>query len=122
MPITDKLVHSLAIVTPQTDGTLDDYGQPVAAEPIVETVSGLIQPRGAIRAREVPQVIEAGAEIADHVVFLALRDISNAAYIRYDPDDGDRYHIKSIRRYEFGTVNDHLEVDCRRVTSEVLGS
>ena len=44
------LVHALAVVSPTVDGTLDDYGQPVAGEPVVELVHGLLQPR---TAREV---------------------------------------------------------------------
>jgi hypothetical protein len=120
MPIGDKLLHSLAIVTPTTSGTLDDYGQPVAGEPTVELVSGLIQPSLRRRGEEILLSSQAGAELADHVVFLAIRDLSNAAYIRFDPDDGDRYQVVGIRRYEFGTVSDHLEVDCHRITSEAL--
>lgn len=117
MPITDRLVHALAIVTPTVDGTLDEHGQPVAGEPVVETVDGLIQPR---TVKEMALISQAGAELGDHVVFLPLGDYTNAAYIRFDPDDGVRYDIVGIRRFEYGTVNDHLEVDCHRVTSESL--
>lgn len=117
MPITDRLVHSLVIVTPTTTGSLDDYGHPVAGEPVTASVSGLVQPRS---VREIALASQSGAEIGDHVVFLSLGDYTNAAYIRFDPDDGVRYDILGIRRFEYGTVNDHLEVDCRRVVSEAL--
>lgn len=116
MPIADRFIHALAIVTPTTDGTLDDYGQPVAGEPIVELVSGLVQPR---KVTEVMLASQAGAEIGDHVIFLAERTLGSESWIRFNPDDGDRYDIKGVRHFEYGR-DAHLEVDCRRVVSTAL--
>lgn len=110
------LIHSLIIVTPTQDGTLDDYGHPVAGTPVEVAVSGLIQPKS---AREMSQSNQAGAMIADHTIFLALQDLSAAAYIRYATDDGDRYQITGIRSFSFGGLA-HLEVDARRVVGEAL--
>jgi len=118
MPIGDRLVHSLAIVTPSTDGTLDEYGQPVAGVPVTVTVSGLIQPK---RASEVAQTNQAGAIVADHVVFLEPRTLAGAAYIRFEPTDGDRYEIVGVRGFDFGR-DPHLEVDCKRIVSETLAA
>ena len=122
MPISDRLIHSLAIVTPTDDvGTAtDEYGQPIPGEPTVTLVSGLIQPKGQREVREIALTSQAGAMLSDHTVYLARQTLSNAAYIRYEPDDSDRYEITGIRDYNFGTVNDHLEVDCKRVRSEAL--
>ena len=117
MPIADRLVHALAVVTPTTDSTLDEYGQPVAGEPIVELVDGLVQPR---KVQEIALAHQAGAEIGDHVIFLPLGDHTSAAFVRFEPDDGVRYDIVGIRRVEFGTASDHLELDCRRITSAAL--
>lgn len=121
MPFATRLIHDLAIVTPthEVSGDLDDYGQPIAGEPDVDLVSGLVQPATARRNREVALTSQAGALVADYVVFLQRRDLSNAAYIRFHPDNGDRYEIVGIRDYNFGR-SPHLEVDCRRVTSEAL--
>lgn len=118
MPIQDRFVHDLAIVTPSRDAdVVDDYGQPVEGDPVTVLVSGLIQPK---LAREIALISQAGGQLSDHTVFLSRRDLAGAAYIRYEPDDGDRYEITGIRDFNYGTVNDHLEVDCRRVVSEVL--
>jgi hypothetical protein len=120
MPISDRLVHDLAIVTPTDDvGTATDaYGQPVAGEPTVTLVSGLIQPKS---AREVQLISQAGAQLSDHTIFLLrTAPVENASYIRFATDDGDRYEVVGIRDFAYGTVSDHLEVDCRRVRSEVL--
>lgn len=122
MPIGDKLVHSLVIVTPADDvGTdTDEYGQPVAGEPTTISVRGLIQPKS---AREVALISQAGAQLSDHVVFLPTGTaIENASYVRYATDDGDRYQVVGVRDFNFGTVNDHLEVDAKRVHSEVLAT
>lgn len=120
MPISDRLVHSLTIVTPTDDvGTdTDEYGQPVPGEPIETTVSGLIQPKS---AREVALISQAGPQVSDHTIFL-LRSapVTNASYVRFATDDGDRYEIQGIRDFAYGTTNDHLEVDARRVRSEAL--
>jgi hypothetical protein len=122
MPISDRLVHLLTIVTPTDDvGTAtDEYGQPVAGEPTVTNVSGLIQPK---TAREVALISQAGAQVSDHTVFfLRSAPVENASYIRYRTDDGDRYEVVGVRDFNYGTVSDHLEVDCRRVHSEVLAT
>lgn len=116
MPIADRLIHSLTIVTPSTTGGVDEYGQPVAGDPTTVDVAGLIQPK---TAREIALVSQAGAQVSDHTVFLQPQTLSNAAYIRYATDDGDRYEIVGIRYFNFGQ-DPHLEVDCRRVRSEAL--
>lgn len=121
MPISDRYVHALAIVTPTADagGAVDAYGQPVPGEPVVTEVRGLIQPKS---TREVAQANQAGAGIASHTVFLPRTTIPvQGAYIRF-ADDGDaRYEVVGPPRdFAYGTANDHLEVDCRRVVSDEL--
>ena len=116
MAFADRLVHSLAIITPTDAGSLDDYGQPVAGDPITEYVAGLIQPKA---AREIALTTQAGGMIADHVVFLEPIPLTNAAFIRYEPDDGTRFEITGIRPFNFGQ-QPHLEVDTRRIASDVL--
>lgn len=113
-----RLVHSLAIVTPTHDvaDDVDEYGQPIAGDPTVETVRGLVQP---LSAREVAQMNQAGPEIATHRVFLLRRTLSPSAYIRFDPDEGDRYEITGIRDYRSGQ-SPHLEVEVRRIVSDSL--
>jgi len=124
MPIADRYIHALAIVTPskRVDDAVDDYGQPIPGEPTVVLVSGLIQPAAArTRSSEVPLANQAGPGIASHVVFLARRTIDEGAYIRFADDDGDRYEVVAPPRdFHFGTQSDHIEVDCRRVASQEL--
>lgn len=119
MPFTDRLIHSLAIVTPthEVSGDLDEYGHPVAGDPDVDLVSGLVQPKS---AREIALTSQAGAQVSDHVVFLPRSvTVRNESYIRFQPDDGDRFEVVGIRDFNFGG-GAHLEVDCRRIASEVL--
>lgn len=99
MPLSDRLVHSLAIVTPTDSGTVDDRNQPVAGEPRVELVRGFLWP---MNAREVSQASDAGAELANHAIVFALRDVSPAAYIRFQPDDGVRYQVQGVAPHNFG--------------------
>lgn len=110
-----SLVHDLALVTPTSDGTYDDYGQPVAGDPIVVLLAGLVQPIG---GRERPQVNQAGPEMWDHRIFLGLRaDPAPGAYLRFEPDDGVRYEVVGTDRFDFGNLP-HLEVRCRRIASQ----
>lgn len=121
MPIGDRLIHSLTIVTPTDDvGTAtDEYGQPIEGIPTTLNVSGLIQPKS---AREIALISQAGAQVSDHIVFLPTGTaIKSASYVRYATDDGDRYEVTGIRDFNFGQ-DPHLEVDCRRVHSEVLAT
>ena len=52
-------------------------------------------------------------------VFLLRRDLSPAAFIRFDPDEGDRYEITGIHDFRSGQ-SPHLEVEVRRIVSEGL--
>lgn len=116
------LVHSLAIVTPTAaaDGSVDDYGQPVPGQPVVALVQGLVQPLG---VREAAAASQAGPAVYDHRIFLPLMtDPVNGAFIRFHPDDGQRYEIVGTERFDFG-LRPHLEVRARRVVStELAGS
>jgi hypothetical protein len=118
MPIGDRLIHALAIVTPSDAGTVDEYGQPVAGDPVTVTVSGLIQPKS---TREVALISQAGAALSDHTIFLQPQTLSTAAYIRFEPTDGDRYEIVGVRDFNFGQ-DPHLEVDAKRIVSETLAA
>lgn len=111
MTFAALLVHPLAIVTPSSTGAEDAYGQPVAGTPETVVVSGMVQPR---TAQEIALSSQGGAEIADYTIFLLPRRLSNAAYIRDEPDSGRRFDIVGIRSFEFGTAP-HLEVDCHLV-------
>lgn len=115
MSFAARLIHSLAIVTPTTTGAVGEYGQPVPSDPTVRLVAGLVQP---LRQRELLSTVQAGAEIATHRVFLLPQVLTADAYIRFEPDDGDRYQITGIANYEFGR-SPHLEVDCQRIISAV---
>ena len=114
MPLTDKLVHSLAIVAPTDSGDVDDYGQPVAGTPTTTTLQGFLFPR---RAEEREQANEAGAMVADHDVIFVERTIPDAGYIRFHPDDGDRYEIQGHEPYSFG-MDRLVVVHTRRVVTE----
>ena len=116
MSFAARLIHSLAIVTPTTTGALDDYGQPVLSDPVVRLVAGLVQP--IFRGREVEQTQQAGAELTTHRIYLLPQSLTGDAYIRFEPDDGDRYQIVNIKSFEFGR-SPHLEVECQRVESSV---
>jgi hypothetical protein len=120
MSFAARLVHPLAIVRTQFDDEADardDHGQPVAQEPTRSLVNGLVQPRSARNAREVPQTHQAGAMVSDHVIFLELVDLIGADAIEHEPDDGRRYEVIGIRRYDFGR-SPHLEVDARMVRGD----
>lgn len=111
-------VHSLThIRTPRSMSTLDDYGQPTPGAPVETTgILGLVQPRA---ARERDDHRSAGAEVADHVIFLPIgTDVDSSDAFE---KDGERYEVLGVRRFDFGGLA-HLEVDARRISgAEVPG-
>lgn len=106
-------VHSLTVERRTWDDSeeaRDDYGQPVPTTSTT-TVMGLVQPRS---VREAVAAHQAGAEVGDHVIFLPISlDIVASDTVIYD---GDRYEVKGVRRFEFGSLA-HLEVDAMLVTA-----
>jgi hypothetical protein len=111
MPFADRLVHSLTLVhTPVVEGSLDDYGQPVAAEPVSTPVRGFVAPG---RSREAAEVNQAGALPSDAVIYLPI-DVAVIGADHLDRDDGTRYDVTGIRTYDFG-VAPHHELDVRKV-------
>jgi hypothetical protein len=112
-----RLIHRLTItaVTYSTDPSLDDeFGQPSPSTSIVD-VRGLVQPK---TAQEMADSRSAGTEVGDFTVFLAPMDLASDASITYS---GDRYAIRGIRSFDFGT-SPHLEVDAQRVGPIAMGS
>lgn len=111
-----KFVHALTLVRPSRNySSLDDYGQPAEGTPTETSVVGLVQPQ---RARETDDSRSAGAEIADHVIFLPIIDVETTdAFI---DASGSRYEVLGVRRFDYGRLR-HLEVDCRRVDGVVIG-
>lgn len=118
MSFAARLIHSLAIVTPTDDvgEDTDIYGHPVAGIPTTVLTRGLIQPKS---TREVAQISQGGPALSDHTIFLLPQALSTLAYIRYQPDDGDRYQVVGVRYFNFGR-SPHLEVDAKRVVSPAL--
>jgi hypothetical protein len=113
MSLAGLLTHPLAIVTPTTPvpGSATDWNQPVPGTPETVVVDGLVQPKS---AREMALTTQGGAPVSDHVIFLLPRRVSQAAYIRDEPDTGRRFDVVGVRSFEYGT-EPHLEVDCRLV-------
>jgi len=111
-------VHSLKhIRTPRSYSTVDDYGQPTDETPVETTgIVGLVQPRS---AREMDDHRSAGAEVADHVIFLPIgTDVDSTDAFE---KDGERYEVLGVRRFDFGGLA-HLEVDARRVSGTAVPS
>lgn len=98
------------------DPDLDDYGQPIRTFLALATVRGLIQPAS---AREIAASSQAGAEVADHTIFIRPRDITTADRIR---SGGKLYQLLSIK--DGGGQGRHLELGAREIasTAVVVGS
>lgn len=103
-------IHPLTVVRSTfDDSSVDDYGQPTVTTEEIET-RGLVQP---MSVKEQADTRSAGAEIADHRIFLPLSDNASADVIVYD---SRRYQVTGIKRHEYGNLQ-HLEVLARLVTS-----
>jgi hypothetical protein len=95
---------------------VDDYGHPVEGDPVVTLVRGLVQPR---KSRDVELTSEGGPLIGTHVVYLQPRNLPASSFIRFEPDNGDRYEVVGVEAYQFGR-SPHLEVDARLIASTQL--
>jgi hypothetical protein len=117
-----RLIHSLAIVTPRSDGTADEYNHPAPGEPLVEPVAGLVQPR---KARDIALSMQQGAELADYRIYMLDRPVPDTgAWISDAPDDietGRRYDIVGVEPHRYGRTP-HLEINARLVTSTPVSS
>lgn len=123
-------VHTLTIERPfgvDDDADLavdvDEWGQPVREyDTDFATVAGLIQPK---TAREQALVSEAGAEVADHTIYMLRRDITTQDRLldTTPGGTGSYYEIRGIRDHFFGGLA-HLAIDAKRITSAApeLGS
>lgn len=84
MSLGALLTHRVQIVR-QTEGALDDYGQPIVTPvTIALDVPAAIQPRS---AREMALVSQAGAAVSDHTIYLFPQDLTTADSIVHEPDD-----------------------------------
>lgn len=113
MSFRGLLRHRLAIITPAAadKDNLDDSGFPVASEPTVQLVMGLVQPRD---SHEVRAPENEGVLYTDVLIFLEVMNISAAAYITEANDDGPiegarRFQIDGIQPFLYGS-NPHLEI------------
>ena len=109
-------VHDLTIERRIFDDSLDardDYGQPSQTTTSAEA-KGLVQPR---TVDEADDHRSAGAQFADHVVFLPLAvELEDASAIVWD---GQRYEVVGLRPFRFGRLR-HWEVDARLVREQAV--
>lgn len=104
MSFRARLVHSLTIRRTAFGQPDDEYGQPDETTSTLST-QGLIQPKTAV---EQADSRSAGAEVADHVIFLEPQLLYNSDVIL--DDQGQEYRIAAIRSFEYGRTP-HIEVD-----------
>jgi hypothetical protein len=113
------LVHRLSIERPVSSGE-DEYGHAILSYEALDQVDGLIQPKS---AREVANLLQAGAVVGEYTVFLFRRDLTEADRLRdvTTEPDGPVYQITGIRDFAFGKLA-HLQVDAHRIGAPVVES
>lgn len=124
MSFSDRLIHTLSVVTNVETGDLDDYGQPVMST-VTRTVTGLPQPK---RIREVTAIHESGATVGLWTIFMEYPDpVTEADTINHliatCPVDDER-DLPDLRWNVTGSRNPaglghHLEVDASVVGGPV---
>jgi len=100
-------IHTLVIERPfgvdaNTDSTVDvdEYGQPVRDFDIdFATIHGLIEPK---TDRELALASQAGADVGDHTIYMARRDLLSSDRLR--AADGTIFQITGIRDFNFGSL------------------
>lgn len=127
MSYTSLLRHRVDIVReeavldgPGGDPTYDGLGQPITAARTIATVRCRIEPRPGAQDREVALLSQAGAVLADHVIFMVPRavpaGIRTADHLVPNPDDGRRFEIHAI--HDGGGAGRSMEVLARLTTSD----
>lgn len=125
MSIFDRmLTHSVTIVR-YSNGSLDDYGQPLRTPSNVATVAALVQPRGTrLGGRTIEEVTTygAGPSITDHIIFMRIPASPPTAADEIYADSagihtGKNFEILMVR--EAGGQDHHLELDVRLIEPEL---
>lgn len=123
MSFGSRLTHTVSIVRKSDAHTLDDYGQPVTSDEVIETVKAAIQPR---RENEQAAVSQAGPAVANYVIFMFPTDITTADAIVHDQDVCPLVADLPTGRFELQGVPNaaglghHLEVQARLIESAQL--
>ena len=109
MSFDRQLIHRVDVKRAATDGTFDEYGQPVTAPATVAAaVPGLIQPR---TIREIVLASQAGAQIGSHVAF--MRPLAGLASDCWLELGGVRFDIVGIA--DAAGRGHHLEISLKAV-------
>ena len=125
MSFGSRLTHTVSIVRKSDAHTLDDYGQPVTSDEVIETVKAAIQPR---RENEREAVSQAGAATADHVIFMFPTVLRTADAIFHDQSVCPVVRDLPTARYEISGVPNaaglghHLEVQARLISASQLAT
>jgi len=121
LPHRVSIIRHGSILDEDGDPVLDDYGQPTTEDVTVATgVAAGIQPKS---AREVASVVQAGASISDHRIYMHPRDVTTADVIVHDPDACPMRTDLPDARYSVVGVPDaagaghHLEIAAKLVGS-----
>lgn len=108
-----RIVRQVAVLS-GGDPTYDELGQPITAPSTVSTWPCRIQPR---TAREVAQLSQAGAVVADHIIYGEPTDLEEGD--RLEETTTDRvFQVESIA--DGGGSGHHYEVVARRIAGSTL--
>ena len=115
MSYSDRLIHTLSVVSQTDSGAVDDYNQPVMTTS-TRSVSGLPQPK---RIREVTRIHESGATIGTWTIFLEMDTVTEddtITHIQATCPVADAEDLPDLRWNVTGSrnpagVGHHLEVD-----------
>jgi len=125
MSFGSRLTHTVSIVRKADSHSLNDYGQPVTSDAVVETVKAAIQPRG---AREQEATSQGGAAVSEYKIFLFPTDLNTADALFHDqalcPVLADlptgRFEITGVPNA--AGLGHHLEVAARLVEAAQLAA
>lgn len=81
MTFGSRLTHTISIVRQADSDTLNDYGQPITTDEVVETVKAAIQPR---MPRERESVSQGGPAVTEYVIYLFPTDLTTADALVHD--------------------------------------
>lgn len=108
MSFDSLLIHTL-VIERATAGTVDDYGQPAESWAALATVPGLVMPK---TVKEMALTSQEGAVIANHTIYMDVRDVTAADRVKLSPDDGRIFELTGVRNL----MGHHLELDAVAIT------
>ena len=104
----DSMLKDTLVIERAAAGAVDGYGQPAQTWATLATVPGLVRSKS---VKEMALTSQGGAVVANHTIYLNVRDVTAKDRVKLSPDDGRIFELTGVRN----RMGHHLELDANVV-------